>query len=102
MLTTPEMINEARRKGACPESLGWLEAAPRTTEELEAYDPAWAEWAYRHDIPGLPMPRVTADGQVEYWQAGRRHRTDGPAVVWPDRYTEYWQDGKQIMIRREQ
>lgn len=51
-------------------------------------------------ISDISKVRIVLDGyqeretRVEYWRAGRLHRTDGPAVEFDDGGTEYWVNGK--------
>ena len=33
---------------------------------------------------------IWANGDLEWWQNGQRHREDGPAVVWHDGHKEWW------------
>lgn len=33
------------------------------------------------------------DGTLIYYKGGKRHRIDGPAVVWANGYFEWWNNG---------
>jgi hypothetical protein len=37
---------------------------------------------------------IDADGSQAWYLHGRRHRADGPAVIWPDGHREWWQHGQ--------
>jgi hypothetical protein len=37
---------------------------------------------------------VCPDGTQQWWQNGRLHREDGPAVIFPDGTQEWWLNGK--------
>lgn len=46
---TSDLIERARKAGACEEALAWAEAKPRTMNELR---PEWAYWLRRYvDLP---------------------------------------------------
>lgn len=40
----------------------------------------WYEFDFLHRDKDLPAI-VYSNGDVEYWNCGRRHRSDGPAVI---------------------
>ncbi len=47
---------------------------------------------HRTDGPAMIYP----DGMNEWWQDGERHRTDGPAVIYPDGSMGWYIRGKEI------
>jgi len=46
----------------------------------------------RHNFTGITKNDI---GSLRYYENGRLHRTDGPAIVYPDDYVEYWINGIQ-------
>jgi hypothetical protein len=38
---------------------------------------------------------IHSNGREEYYQNGKRHRIDGPAVIYSDGRTEYWINDKR-------
>ena len=51
---------------------------------------------HRDDGPALTLP----DGTVKYYQNGKYHRDDGPAIIYLDGTVEYWQNGELIAKRK--
>ena len=43
----------------------------------------------------VPEMKENADGSKVWWLNGNRHRTDGPAVEWPNGTKEWWLNGKR-------
>jgi len=39
---------------------------------------------------------ISPDGMQSWFQNGKRHRTDGPAITRPDGTQEWWQNGHHI------
>jgi hypothetical protein len=37
---------------------------------------------------------TSPDGTQFWYKDGKRHREDGPAIIWPDGYQSWWKDGK--------
>jgi hypothetical protein len=63
---TAEYIAAARKAGACSEALQWLEAAPRTIEELAALKNDWLSWALKNlpaELTKLPAG-LTSTGDL--------------------------------------
>jgi hypothetical protein len=44
----------------------------------------------------LPERVLLEDGTEEYRLNGKRHRADGPAIIWADGAEEYWVEGKRV------
>jgi hypothetical protein len=56
-----------------------------------AVDEDWVRWyldgkLHRTDGPAVIWP----DGTQAWWLNDQRHRTDGPAVIWPDGQRDWW------------
>jgi hypothetical protein len=49
---------------------------------------------HRTDGPAVEWP----DGTREWWVDGKLHRVDGPASDWPNGYREWWVDGKKHRV----
>jgi hypothetical protein len=58
---TQEMIDQARNTDACSEALDWLNAEPRTFNELRAQHPGWYAWALTHHVEGVPFDLTGLD-----------------------------------------
>jgi len=43
----------------------------------------------------VPEMKENADGSKVWWLNWNRHRTDGPAVEWPNGTKEWWLNGKR-------
>jgi hypothetical protein len=41
---------------------------------------------------------IRADGYKEWWQNGKRHRTNGPAVEYANGGKEWWQNGMRHRV----
>ena len=39
---------------------------------------------------------ITKNGAEQYWIEDKLHRLDGPAIIWPDGYTEYCINGEYL------
>ena len=42
----------------------------------------------------VPEMKECSDGSKVWWLNGNRHRTDGPAVEWPNGMKEWWLNGE--------
>ena len=51
---------------------------------------------HREDGPAIIEP----DGYCEYWQDGNLHRKNGPAVEWPNGMNTWYVDGKRYTCNR--
>ena len=47
---------------------------------------------HREDGPAVIWP----DGTQHWYKGGKRHREDGPAVIWPDGTQHWWLNGKDF------
>jgi len=65
------------------------------TQEVRTYDNGTVEWyqngkLHRTDGPAI----IYSDGYQEWYLNGKQHREDGPAVVYSNGYQEWYQDDK--------
>ena len=55
---------------------------------------AWWLHGKRHREDGPAV--IYLDGYQAWYLHGQLHREDGPAVIWPDGSQEWWLDGVQV------
>jgi hypothetical protein len=111
-LITHSLIQQARQYGASDAFLAAARA--RIGKPIRFLRPGHAEWAaclfphatladgtqewhhegkrHREDGPAVIFPC----GVAQWWREGRLHRADGPAVIYPDGREEYWVDGRPV------
>ena len=72
-----------------------MTAAKYIVEVNEFGDVFWLDYDnpdYFHRLDGLPAVEF-ADGYKAYWENDKRHRIDGPAIVYSNGDVEYWIEG---------
>jgi hypothetical protein len=49
-----------------------------------------------NSIDGIILAKIFSDGTKYWYKNGELHREDGPAIKYPNGYTERWLNGKKI------
>lgn len=67
-IITPEVIERARKLGACHEAITWISSCTHTTTELAQLKPNWAEWVIQN-MATAPAREAYDKAMAPAWEA---------------------------------